>query len=249
MPLAADAPATARCALIGEEDGDLAVALRSADWQVSAYPGLEVLARSGAEGEPLPEWVLPVSAIGPGGDARRGVGGAAHWALEWVQEWLAEDRFADSRLVISTRGAVATSSTESVDDLAGAAVWGLVRSAQAEHPGRLVLLDVDDPKELGSVPLAAALASASRSWPCAAGAYCRRGWSEPRSRGKVALRRHGTPKVRSSSPGPAAPWAVCSPGTWWPNTACAIWCCSAAGARRPRARPSWRSSCPRRVRR
>ncbi|WP_434101097.1 type I polyketide synthase [Streptomyces malaysiensis] len=159
MPLAADAPATARCALIGEEDGDLAVALRSADWQVGTHPGLETLARSGAEGEPLPEWVLPASPIDPGGDARRGVGGAAHRALEWVQEWLAEDRFADSRLVITTRGAVATSSTESVDDLAGAAVWGLVRSAQAEHPGRLVLLDVDDPKELGSVPLAAALAS------------------------------------------------------------------------------------------
>ncbi|NUH42509.1 SDR family NAD(P)-dependent oxidoreductase [Streptomyces samsunensis] len=159
MPLAADAPATARCALIGEEDGDLAVALRSADWQVGTHPGLEALARSGAEGEPLPEWVLPASPIDPGGDARRGVGGAAHRALEWVQEWLAEDRFAHSRLVITTRGAVATSSTESVDDLAGAAVWGLVRSAQAEHPGRLVLLDVDDPKELGSVPLAAALAS------------------------------------------------------------------------------------------
>jgi hypothetical protein len=33
-------------------------------------------------------------------------------------------------------------------DLAGAAVWGLVRSAQSEEPGRYVLLDTDDPAAL-----------------------------------------------------------------------------------------------------
>ena len=49
---------------------------------------------------------------------------------------IAEDR--ESRLVILTRGAV------SGDDLAAAAVWGLVRSAQAENPGRFVLGDADD---------------------------------------------------------------------------------------------------------
>ncbi|WP_420834380.1 type I polyketide synthase [Streptomyces rapamycinicus] len=30
------------------------------------------------------------------------------------------------------------------DDLAGAAVWGLIRTAQTEHPGRIVLVDTDD---------------------------------------------------------------------------------------------------------
>ncbi|MGV9856879.1 type I polyketide synthase, partial [Streptomyces sp. NPDC003442] len=30
------------------------------------------------------------------------------------------------------------------DDLAGAAVWGLLRTAQTEHPGRIVLVDTDD---------------------------------------------------------------------------------------------------------
>ncbi|WP_349345414.1 SDR family NAD(P)-dependent oxidoreductase [Streptomyces rapamycinicus] len=159
MPPLGDEPSTARCAVIGEEDGELAVALRSAGWQVRTHPDLGALARSGAEGESLPEWVLLASATGTGGDTRQGLRGAAHQALERVQEWLAEERFADSRLVITTRGAVATTSTEGVDDLAGAAVWGLVRSAQAEHPGRLLLLDADGPMGLGSVPLAAALAS------------------------------------------------------------------------------------------
>jgi len=45
-------------------------------------------------------------------------------------------------LVLLTRGAVSVG-TEA-PDLAGAAVWGLVRSAQSENPGRFVLLDTDD---------------------------------------------------------------------------------------------------------
>ncbi|WP_033289321.1 type I polyketide synthase [Amycolatopsis jejuensis] len=55
--------------------------------------------------------------------------------LALVQQWLADERFAASRLVIATEGAV------DGGDLAAAAVWGLVRSAQSEHPGRFGLLD------------------------------------------------------------------------------------------------------------
>ncbi|WP_042422617.1 type I polyketide synthase [Streptacidiphilus anmyonensis] len=68
---------------------------------------------------------------------------AVHDALELLQTWLAEEAFADSRLVLVTRGAVATSQGDEVHDLASAAVWGLVRSAQAENPGRIVLVDLD----------------------------------------------------------------------------------------------------------
>ncbi|MFE5796135.1 SDR family NAD(P)-dependent oxidoreductase [Streptomyces sp. NPDC056503] len=50
-------------------------------------------------------------------------------------------------LVVVTRGAVAALPGESVTDLAGAAVRGLVRSAQAEHPGRFVLVDADGDAE------------------------------------------------------------------------------------------------------
>ncbi len=69
--------------------------------------------------------------------------------LKLLQDWLAEPRLADSRLVVVTQGAVDASDPglpghESVDP-AAAGVWGLVRSAQAENPGRFVLLDVDDP--------------------------------------------------------------------------------------------------------
>ncbi len=64
--------------------------------------------------------------------------------LELVQGWLAGEVFGASRLVVVTRGAVAVVPGEDVPGLSGAGVWGLVRSAQTENPGRLVLLDVDE---------------------------------------------------------------------------------------------------------
>ncbi|MEU4541679.1 type I polyketide synthase, partial [Streptosporangium sp. NPDC023825] len=62
-------------------------------------------------------------------------------ALGVVQGWLAEERFASSRLVVVTRDAVAVA--DEAPDPVQAAVWGLVRAAQAEQPGRFVLLDVE----------------------------------------------------------------------------------------------------------
>ncbi|MFI9387117.1 SDR family NAD(P)-dependent oxidoreductase [Kutzneria sp. NPDC052558] len=59
--------------------------------------------------------------------------------LDLAQAWLAEDRFADSRLVLVTRGAA-----HPAGDLAAAAVGGLIRAAQTENPDRFVLVDIDD---------------------------------------------------------------------------------------------------------
>ncbi|BCB74409.1 hypothetical protein Pflav_008190 [Phytohabitans flavus] len=63
--------------------------------------------------------------------------------LALVQQWQADEQFADSRLIVLTSGAAAVPG-EPVFDLAGAAVWGLVRSAQSENPGRVMLVDIDD---------------------------------------------------------------------------------------------------------
>ncbi|QUH02487.1 SDR family NAD(P)-dependent oxidoreductase [Saccharopolyspora erythraea] len=62
--------------------------------------------------------------------------------LETVQSWLADERFADARLVFVTKGAVADES--GVADMTSAAVWGLLRSVQAEAPGRVAAVDLDD---------------------------------------------------------------------------------------------------------
>ena len=77
-----------------------------------------------------------------GGQPRR-ARAATGRALRVVQEWLDRDELSGSRLVVLTRGAVPVPG-EAPGDLAGAAVWGLVRSVQSEHPGRVVLADADD---------------------------------------------------------------------------------------------------------
>ncbi|MFD9415192.1 type I polyketide synthase [Streptomyces goshikiensis] len=118
------------------------------DPSAATHPDLDVLGEAfdlaEALGEPVPEKVLVSLAPDLAAPA---AASAAHTAtrnaLELLQGWLADDRFAAARLAVVTRGAVAADPDEDVTDLAHAAVWGLVRSAQAEHPGRFVLVDLD----------------------------------------------------------------------------------------------------------
>jgi acyl transferase domain-containing protein/acyl carrier protein len=65
--------------------------------------------------------------------------------LATVQRFLADDRFARTRLLVATRRAVAAGPDEDVSSLALAPVWGLLASAQSEHPDRIVLVDLDSP--------------------------------------------------------------------------------------------------------
>jgi hypothetical protein len=53
-------------------------------------------------------------------------------------------RGSDERVVVVTTGAVAVTPDEDVDP-AAAAVWGLMRTAITEFPGRCAVADVDDP--------------------------------------------------------------------------------------------------------
>lgn len=65
--------------------------------------------------------------------------------LDQVQKWLSDESLdEDARLVVFTRGAIAVDSSEDIIDLGHAAVWGLLRSAQTENPGRISLIDLDD---------------------------------------------------------------------------------------------------------
>ncbi|WP_444545653.1 type I polyketide synthase [Streptomyces termitum] len=95
-----------------------------------------------ASGRTLPLVLLRV-APEPAGSLPGSVHATTEKALGVVREWLADERLEGVRLAVATSGAVAAADGEDVTDLAGAAVWGLLRSAQSEHPGRLVLLDTD----------------------------------------------------------------------------------------------------------
>ncbi|MEU1844078.1 type I polyketide synthase [Micromonospora sediminicola] len=123
----------------------------------AAYPDVTVLAAAVQAGAPAPEAVLLPVPAGNDADLPTRVRSVTSTVLASVRDWLAADTLADSRLVVATRGAVAARDEEDVTDLAGAAVWGLLRSAQSEHPDRIVLVDLDrdaDPDTLA--PLAAA---------------------------------------------------------------------------------------------
>ncbi|WP_413116699.1 type I polyketide synthase [Streptomyces sp. CY1] len=113
-------PASTPCRVAVVDDGDLS---RCA----GEYPDLVVVPVSSEVDQALP--------------------GAAHTTagrvLELVRSWITDERFASARLVLVTRSAVGTRAGEEVPGLAQSPVWGLVRSAQREHPGRFVLLDLD----------------------------------------------------------------------------------------------------------
>ncbi|SED16520.1 type I polyketide synthase [Streptomyces melanosporofaciens] len=93
--------------------------------------------------EPVPEAEV-LRVLASGADVVGEVYGEVLAAFDRVRSWVADQGSADGRLVVVTRGAVDVGDGAGVTDLAGAAVWGLVRSAQAENPGRLVLVDTDE---------------------------------------------------------------------------------------------------------
>jgi malonyl CoA-acyl carrier protein transacylase/acyl carrier protein len=120
------------------------------EWSPAAMPspaGLTTWVDWDTDGtqQPAPRLLLRVAGQGPGAaDVRATV----QRVMEVLQTWLQDTRYADSALMVVTRGAVGLAG-EDVTDLAGAAVWGLVRSAQAENPDRVLLLaDVEDDADL-----------------------------------------------------------------------------------------------------
>ncbi|MFF0740145.1 type I polyketide synthase [Streptomyces sp. NPDC004111] len=101
------------------------------------------------ESDDLTELAVPGATLG--GDTVAETHAAVVDVLARIRAWLADDR--PGRLVLVTRGAVAATADEAPDPVAGA-VWGLVRSAQSEHPDRFVLVDLD-PEEPAPVDAAA----------------------------------------------------------------------------------------------
>ncbi|MGH3875475.1 MAG: SDR family NAD(P)-dependent oxidoreductase [Actinophytocola sp.] len=104
-------------------------------WTALGDAGLAELGAKIDAGEPTPEIVVLRSEAGTDSAA---VHASVHRTLATLQQWLGDERFEQSRLAVVTQGAATGS------DLAGAAVWGLVRSAQTEHPDRFLLVDTDD---------------------------------------------------------------------------------------------------------
>ncbi|MBP2037347.1 type I polyketide synthase [Streptomyces avidinii] len=184
-----DAPEPADCVLLGEPlDGP---------WR--HHPDLAALTAALADGTQEPG---PVLARCPeegtdGADAAGAARRSAEWALDLLQRWMADDRLADSRLVIATRHAAAVPGAPGPVRLAHATVSGLVRSAQTENPDRVLLMDLDD-----AAPNPAHVAEAVHR-------------EEPEvavRRGVLYARRLTRPSTGASLTVPTGPWRLDSTG-------------------------------------
>ncbi|MER6616582.1 SDR family NAD(P)-dependent oxidoreductase [Streptomyces xantholiticus] len=123
-------PSQARIAVLGDLD---APGERFAD-----LPALEAALADGTTG---PDLVLAAIATPAAADPAQAANAVAECTLALAQRWLASEWLGEATLVAVTRRAVAVGA-ESVD-LAQSPAWGLLRSAQTEHPGRFVLVDTD----------------------------------------------------------------------------------------------------------
>ncbi|XRQ09182.1 SDR family NAD(P)-dependent oxidoreductase [Actinomadura welshii] len=105
-----------------------------------------------SETEPPPETAtdadadvatLDCAAFGDGADVPSRTRAVLAGVLDAVQTWLDDPGHARSRLVVLTRGGTTAGGPGESPDLAQGPVWGLVRAAQAENPGRFALVDWD----------------------------------------------------------------------------------------------------------
>ncbi|MFI0483481.1 SDR family NAD(P)-dependent oxidoreductase [Actinomadura sp. 9N215] len=148
-PLPQDAPPPRLAVLSSSRDDPLAAALP----EVPRHRDPRALSTAIAGGGAAPDIVL--APFTGGGDEMRDV---VRDALALLQSWLADPLLSTVRLAVVTRGAVAADAYDVLSDLPAAALWGLVRSADSENPGRFVLLDLDS-AEASVRALPAALAS------------------------------------------------------------------------------------------
>ncbi|EGX61522.1 Pks12 [Streptomyces zinciresistens K42] len=134
----------AHTAVIGADRARVAELLTASTVEYTEYTGVDALVAALDGGAEAPDVVWAWCGAGPdAGNLAEAARKAAHRALALAQSWLAEDRLDGSRLVVVTSDAVATGPGEGVLGLSNAAVWGLLRSAATENPGRIQLVDVD----------------------------------------------------------------------------------------------------------
>ncbi|MFD9211009.1 type I polyketide synthase [Streptomyces sioyaensis] len=137
-------------AVVGEDPLRARSGLMSAGQYAEAYPDLESLAKEIEGGAAVPDIVLmtvaPAGADLPDTDLADAVHRTTRQALSWAQAWLATPALDSARLIVLTRGAVPAWDDTTALDVTTAPVWGLIRSAQNESPGRFTLVDTDADK-------------------------------------------------------------------------------------------------------
>ncbi|MEV2278153.1 SDR family NAD(P)-dependent oxidoreductase [Nocardiopsis sp. NPDC049922] len=141
-PPTAEPADDARLCVVSEDDGPLHAALRDASRGGISVATLDeaLMIIGGLPGR----WRIAVAVAETEGTVGEQAHGTAAAALDTLQRWLGEEELADRVLLtFVTRNAVAVPGDEEFR-LGASAVWGMVRSAQTEHPGQVRIVDVDD---------------------------------------------------------------------------------------------------------
>jgi acyl transferase domain-containing protein/NADPH:quinone reductase-like Zn-dependent oxidoreductase/acyl carrier protein/thioesterase domain-containing protein len=125
--------------------------------ELSSHGDFEALRSAVERTGSVPRRVL-FSCLGTPADDPASVRANVVRALGTLQAWLGDERFVESELVFLTRGAVAVRDDDRID-LAHSGVWGLVRTAQSEHPDAAIRIVDLDPAASESEPWAAAVSS------------------------------------------------------------------------------------------
>ncbi|MFI6094875.1 type I polyketide synthase [Lentzea sp. NPDC051213] len=148
----APVPGGSRWAVVGTDELGVGAAVKSAGFDVSAA---QSFVDTIVEPDGVPDLVLVPVTGGTGGDVPQLVRETTGRVLGIVQEYLADSRFARSRVVFVTRGG---------GGLTTAPIWGLVRTAQSENPGSFLLVDVDgEDRSLDLLPMLPSLLASGES--------------------------------------------------------------------------------------
>jgi acyl transferase domain-containing protein/D-arabinose 1-dehydrogenase-like Zn-dependent alcohol dehydrogenase/acyl carrier protein len=155
-----------RWSVLGSEQSGWCARLQSAGGRADCHVDLDSLALAVSSGTSVPEITLWECAQRVDGDGLAGiVRMGVHEVLKLLQGWLSSDELGDSRLLILTRGGVATQAGEQVSALPASATWGFVRSIQSESPGRLLLVDIDEEESSEQALVSAALFAIAEQEP------------------------------------------------------------------------------------
>ncbi|MFD5405597.1 SDR family NAD(P)-dependent oxidoreductase [Streptomyces griseorubiginosus] len=140
----ADSPTAEVWTLTGPDAAGLTAALDARLTGTGTAPETVVLA-------------LDVPRAAAAADFAEGVQRTVHELADELNGLLTDARLTGTRIAVATRGAVTAGPRESIHNIAHAPVWGLLRSLQSRHPGRLTVVDLDEtPASQEALPAALA---------------------------------------------------------------------------------------------
>ncbi|WP_422917899.1 SDR family NAD(P)-dependent oxidoreductase [Saccharopolyspora erythraea] len=147
LPVLAEPVDTSRWALLTACEGGLDDLLLGECGTSRTYRDRTALVEALSSGETAPELLVLPCEGGDRGARASSVRETVDDVVQLAQLLTSDERLADTKLAVLTRGAVVVGGTQTIEELGHRAVWGLLRTVQTEHPDRFMLVDEDGTDE------------------------------------------------------------------------------------------------------